>query len=64
MPIADEDDRPKKKPAHAIGEDLSALSLADLAGRIALLKEEIARIEVTVQEKSAGRNAAQSIFRK
>jgi uncharacterized small protein (DUF1192 family) len=64
MPIADDEDRPKKKAVHTIGEDLSALSLADLAERIALLKDEIARIEAAMQEKSASRNAAQSIFRK
>jgi uncharacterized small protein (DUF1192 family) len=63
MPIVDEDDRPKKKAVHTIGEDLSTFSLAELAERIALLKDEIARIEAAVQEKSASRNAAQSIFR-
>ncbi len=63
MPIADEDDRPKKKAVHAIGEDLSTLSLAELAERIVLLQAEIARIEAAVQDKSASRNAAQSVFR-
>ena len=64
MPIADEEDRPKKKAMHTIGEDLSALSLADLTERVVLPKDEIARIEAIMQEKSASRNAAQSIFRK
>jgi uncharacterized small protein (DUF1192 family) len=63
MPSADDDDRSKKKPVHAIGEDLSALSLAELAERIALLKEEIKRLEATIKEKSSTRDAAQSIFR-
>jgi len=64
MPIADEDDRPKKKAVHTIGEDLSTLSLADLAERVTWLRDEIARIEAAVQDKSASRNTAQSIFRK
>ena len=36
-----EDDAPKKKKVHEIGEDLAALSLHELADRIALLRDEI-----------------------
>jgi uncharacterized small protein (DUF1192 family) len=64
MAIADDEDRPKKKPVHAIGEDLSALSLAELAERIALLNEEIKRLEAAVKEKSSTRDAAQSFFKR
>lgn len=59
-----DDDRPKKKTVHVIGEDLSALSLAELAERIALLNEEIRRLEAAVKEKSTSRDAAQSFFRR
>jgi uncharacterized small protein (DUF1192 family) len=62
MAIADEDDRPKK-PVHTIGEDLSALSIAELGERIALLGEEIRRLEAAMKEKSSSRDAAQAVFR-
>ena len=45
MPAVDPDDLPKKKVTHEIGQDLSLLSIAELSDRIALLKEEIARLE-------------------
>jgi uncharacterized small protein (DUF1192 family) len=64
MPIADEDDRPKKKAVHTIGEDLSTHSLAELAERISILRDEIVRIEAAIHQKSASRDSAQSIFRK
>src|SRR5438067_2378188 len=43
MPAPDEDDRPKKKITHEIGQDLTLLSVKELQERIALLKEEIGR---------------------
>ena len=42
MPAIDEDDRPKKKIVHEIGQDLALLSVRELEERIALLNEEIA----------------------
>jgi len=60
----DEDDRPKKKIAHEIGQDLSLLSVKELQERIALLREEIARLEVTVASKEASRNVADQFFKK
>ena len=44
MPIDDED-RPAKKIAHEIGQDLALLSVEELSDRIALLKAEIGRPE-------------------
>jgi uncharacterized small protein (DUF1192 family) len=41
MPSFDEEDRPKKKLVHEIGQDLTLLSVGELTERIALLKEEI-----------------------
>ena len=45
MPAIDDDDRPKKKVTHELGQDLTLLSVAELTERIALLRGEIARLE-------------------
>jgi uncharacterized small protein (DUF1192 family) len=60
----DEDLLPKKKTVHEIGQDLSLLSISELADRIALLKEEIARLEAAVASKSATRSAADQFFKR
>jgi uncharacterized small protein (DUF1192 family) len=64
MPAIDEDDRPKKKIAHEIGQDLTLLSVAELNERIALLKEEIARLEADIARKQKTRSAADQFFKK
>jgi len=64
MPIMDEDDRPKKKIAHEIGQDLTLLSLGELAARVGLLKEEIVRLEAEMARKRASQTAADSFFKK
>src|SRR4051812_11602865 len=38
---SEEDDRPKKKIFHEIGQDLALLSVGELVERIGLLREEI-----------------------
>ena len=58
-----DDDRPKKPTAHEIGSDLSMLSVDELDLRIALMKEEIARLEAEKKLKTAGRRAADSFFK-
>ncbi|ASY70386.1 DUF1192 domain-containing protein [Sinorhizobium fredii] len=58
-----DDDQPKKKTAHEIGSDLSLLSVDELTARIALLTEEIARLEAERTRKSASRSAAEGLFR-
>ena len=58
-----DDGRPAKKTAHEIGSDLSLLSVDELSARIALLKEEIARLEAEKMKKGASRSAAESLFR-
>ncbi|WP_112807423.1 DUF1192 domain-containing protein [Ensifer sp.] len=58
-----DEDQPKKKLAHEIGSDLSLLSVDELSQRIALLNEEIARLEAERERKSASRSAAESLFR-
>ena len=60
----DEDDRPKKKIAHEIGQDLTLLSVAELNERIALLQEEIARLEADIARKQSSRSAADQFFKK
>lgn len=60
-----EDDLPvKKKTTHEIGQDLSLLSIAELTERIALLQEEIARLEAAKASKSATRTAADAFFKR
>jgi uncharacterized small protein (DUF1192 family) len=64
MPASEEDDRPKKKIAHDIGQDLSLLSLRELEERIALLREEIGRLESAMAGKQASRGVADQFFKK
>ncbi|HVY58463.1 MAG TPA: DUF1192 domain-containing protein [Xanthobacteraceae bacterium] len=59
-----DDDLPKKKLAHEIGQDLALLSVEELAARIALLKEEIARLEAAMAAKRASRAVADQFFKK
>jgi uncharacterized small protein (DUF1192 family) len=63
MSLFDED-QPKKKVTHEIGADLSAISGDELKARIALLKEEIGRIEAELAAKSSSRSSAESLFKK
>jgi uncharacterized small protein (DUF1192 family) len=59
-----DDEAPKKKLAHEIGEDLSKLSLDELAARVELLKAEITRLEEAAAAKRASADVAASFFRK
>ena len=54
---------PKKKTIHEVGENLDAFSVDELCERIALLKEEIARLEVARDAKEASRAAAAAFFK-
>lgn len=60
----DEDLAPKKKTPHEIGQDLSLLSVNELADRIDALKQEIARLEAAKAAKEASRSSADQFFRK
>jgi uncharacterized small protein (DUF1192 family) len=62
MPAIDEDDRPKKKIVHEIGQDLALISVRELEERIALMKEEIAR-RGGYYEKQTSRNVADHFSR-
>ena len=59
------DDEPRKKPRpHEIGQDLSLLSVDELSERIALLRDEIARLEDERAAKGATKSAAEALFRR
>ncbi len=64
MPAIDPDDLPKKKITHEMGQDLSLLSVGELAERVAFLKEEIARLEAEMTRKNASKSAADLFFKK
>jgi uncharacterized small protein (DUF1192 family) len=64
MAAIDPDELPKKKIAHEIGQELSLLSVGELAERIGLLKDEIARLEAEATRKQASQRAADSFFKK
>jgi uncharacterized small protein (DUF1192 family) len=64
MAQVEEDDRPKKKIAHDIGQDLALLSVRELEERIELLKTEIGRLEAAINAKQASRNVADQFFKK
>jgi uncharacterized small protein (DUF1192 family) len=59
----DDDDKPKKKISHEIGQDLTLLSVEELAERIALLNAEIQRLQSSMQLKRATRDAADRFFK-
>ena len=59
----EDDDRPRKKISHEIGQDLSLLSVEELTERIALLRTEIERLEAASARKRASKDAANSFFK-
>ena len=64
MPAFDDEDRPKKKITHEIGQELTLLSVTELNDRIALMREEIARLEADIAKKQASRSVADQFFKK
>lgn len=60
---AEDEDRPRKKVAHEIGQDLSLLSIEELSERIELLSSEIERLRAASTSKLASRNAADKFFK-
>ena len=64
MAAIDDDDRPKKKIVHEIGQELTLISVGELTERVTLLKEEIARIEANMATKQASKSAADMFFKK
>ena len=64
MAATEDDDRPKKKIAHEIGQDLTLMSVGELNERVAILKDEIARLEANIKTKQASKSAADQFFKK
>jgi uncharacterized small protein (DUF1192 family) len=58
-----DEEAPKKKVAHEIGQDLALLSVEELRERLALLAQEIARLEQAMESKRASRDAASAFFK-
>ena len=59
----EDDDRPRKKISHEIGQDLSLLSVEELNERVALLTSEIERLREAMTKKRASKDAANSFFK-
>ena len=64
MSLFSDDDRPKPKSVHEIGQDLSMLSLAEIDLRVAALHAEIERLAHARAKKTDSRSAADAFFRK
>src|ERR1043166_1379950 len=60
---ADDDDKPRKKITHEIGQGLYLLSVEELAERIALLTAEIERLQEARTKKPAPQAAARSFLK-
>jgi uncharacterized small protein (DUF1192 family) len=59
----EDDDKPRKKVTHEIGQDLYLLSVEELTERIALLNSEIERLQQAAAKKRASKDAADSVFK-
>ncbi len=64
MGIFDEEDKPKRKVAHDIGQDLTLLSVEELSARVRLLHDEINRLESDMASKRSSRSAADQFFKR
>ena len=64
MAAFDDDDKPKKKITHEIGQDLALLSVDELAARVQLLHDEINRLEADMAGTRAKRAAADQFFKR
>ena len=59
----DLENEPRPKPQIVIGENLDAISIAELEQRIIALDSEIARIRAEIAKKHAGKAAAAAFFK-
>jgi uncharacterized small protein (DUF1192 family) len=59
----EDDDKPRRKVTHDIGQDLSLLSVEELTERIALMTAEIERLQVAMTKKRASKDAANNFFK-
>jgi uncharacterized small protein (DUF1192 family) len=59
----EDDDKPRKKITHEIGQDLYLLSVEELTERIALLTSEIERLKEAMTKKRSSKDAADRFFK-
>lgn len=59
-----EDERPKPKTVHEIGQNLALLSVEELDERMVLLRHEIERIQADREKKLASMAAAAAFFKR
>ncbi|WP_163265333.1 DUF1192 domain-containing protein [Chelativorans alearense] len=59
-----EENIPVSRPAYTIGQDISTFSVEELKRTIAMLGEEIARLEEELQAKDTTKAAAEALFRR
>ncbi len=64
MPAIDDDDRPKKKIVHEIGQELTLLPVGELNERLGMLREEIGRLEADIAQKQASKSAGDLLLEK
>jgi uncharacterized small protein (DUF1192 family) len=60
---ADDEDRPRRKITHEIGQELALLSVGELTERIELLQAEIERLKAAAASKQVSRSAADKFFK-
>ena len=60
---SEDDDKPRKKIGHEIGQDLSLLSVEELTERIGLMNAEIERLQQAAAKKRASKDAANNFFK-
>lgn len=60
---SDDENEPRKKVSHEIGQDLSLLSVGELNDRISLLLGEIERLKTAEASKKASRDVASAFFK-
>ena len=59
----EQEDLPRPKHVHVLGESLEAISLDELHLRIAALQMEIARIQAEIARKKASKSMADAFFK-
>ena len=58
-----DDDEVKKPKGHEVGMILDAMSVDELADRIALLEGEIVRLRAAIESKRQSKSAADAFFK-
>jgi uncharacterized small protein (DUF1192 family) len=59
----EDEERPKPKSAHMLGENLDMVSIEELHQRVALLEAEITRLKAEIERKTASKSAADAFFK-